>query len=75
MYAPLLNGFVLLIAVVLSPLVDEVCHRLIKAPSRKENEIQLEGRISTQKDQKSSSEVALSLFTFKYCFAWFVLPN
>lgn len=44
MYAPFFNSSVLLVAVVLSPLVDEVCHRLIEAPSRKENEIQPEDR-------------------------------
>lgn len=65
MYTPFFNRFVFLIIIILSSLIDEVCYCFIKAPSGKENKIQLEDEISIIKYHKSSSEIVLSLVQVK----------
>lgn len=65
MYTPFFNRFVLLIVIILSSLIDEVCYCFIKAPSGKENKTQLEHGISIKNYHKFSSEIVLSLVQVK----------
>lgn len=64
MYTPFFNRFVLLIVIILSALIDEVCYCFIKAPSGKENKTQLEDGICIKKYNKSSSKI-VPLFKLK----------